>query len=210
MRTTIFIGMAAVAGLSQSAMAQDYVGPAYEYSAPDAYVYETPTSQRYYDGDDYVRVCHEDPRDRRDNDGWSDCRDWPQPDYTTTTDRYGYQYSDGYRGGYRGEGGYAYGYPAGWADQRYGYGYGYGDGYSGGYSGGYSAAYGGGYVTTQSGGVTVIVEHERGERYVPVIREEIIEETYETTEYDTVRERVVEEVPVRYQPRRPKYIKSVK
>ena len=57
----------------------------------------------------------------------------------------------------------------------------------------------------------MIVEHERGERYIPVIREEVIEETYETTEYETVRERVVEEVPVPYQPRRgPKYIKSVK
>ena len=66
-------------------------------------------------------------------------------------------------------------------------------------------------MTTESGGVVVTVEHERAERYVPVIREEIIEETYETTEYETVRERVVKEVPVKYQPRaRQKYIKSVK
>jgi hypothetical protein len=208
MRTTTLIGITALVGLSPSAMAQDYTGGTYEYSAPNTYVSAHPTPQGYYDGDDYVRVCHEDPRDRRGTDGWSDCRDSPQqPDYTAMPDNYGYRYSDGYRGGYRGEGGYAYGYPAGRADQRYGYGY----GYSGGYSGGYSAAYGGGYVTTQSGGVTVIVEHERGERYIPVIREEIIEETYETTEYETVRERVVEEVPVPYQPRRgPKYIKSVK
>ena len=42
----------------------------------------------------------------------------------------------------------------------------------------------------------MVIEHQRGERYVPVIREEIIEETYETTEYETVRERVTNYVPV--------------
>ena len=75
-----------------------------------------------------------------------------------------------------------------------------------GYAGGYA---GGGYAT----GVVVVVEHQRGERYVPVIREEIIEETYETTEYETVRERVTDYVPLPVehpQPRGDKRIRYTK
>ena len=69
-------------------------------------------------------------------------------------------------------------------------------------------------VDTPAGAMRrVVVEHQRGERYVPVIREEIIEETYETTEYETVRERVTDYVPLPVehpQPRGDKRIRYTK
>ncbi|MEC8178852.1 MAG: hypothetical protein VX072_04230, partial [Pseudomonadota bacterium] len=121
-------------------------------------------------------------------------------------DGYDYDYDYGYD-----QGGYGYGYDDGYAYAAPGYG---GGGYAytsgGGYSGGYAGGYAGG---DYAAGVVVVVEHQRGERYVPVIREEVIEETYETTEYETVRERVTDYVPVPVehpQPRGDKRIRYTK
>ncbi|MEL7739334.1 hypothetical protein AAG614_13200 [Citromicrobium bathyomarinum] len=139
-----------------------------------------------------------------------DCRAWldhyERAAAERAADGYGYDYDYGYD-----QGGYGYGYDDGYAYAAPGYGgggyaYASGGGYSGGYAGGYA---GGGYAT----GVVVVVEHQRGERYVPVIREEIIEETYETTEYETVRERVTDYVPLPVehpQPRGDKRIRYTK
>lgn len=105
-------------------------------------------------------------------------------------------------GGYA-YGGDGYGYPQGYDyDYRGGNGYGYSQG------GGYAYGYGGGYTSSQAGGVVVTIEHERGERYVPVIREEIVEEYYEVEEYEVVRERTIHPRPA--QPRGDKRIKYIK
>lgn len=213
MRKTILIGTAALAGISAPAAAQYYEAPAYTYTSPAQYVYTAPAPADY-DYDTWQRNCREDMRDHRRDDGWRDCQEW-RDDYdpaATSDYDYDYQYGDGYRGGYRNNGRYSYRYPSRRNTYGYRYGYrgGYSGGYSSGYSGGYAAGHGGGYVTTETGGVVVIVEQARGERYVPVIREEVIEETYETTEYETVRERVITQVPVKTRPPRQKYIKSVK
>lgn len=135
-----------------------------------------------------------------------DCRAWLEHYERAAAERAadGYGYDD-YDYDYD-QGGYGYGYDDGYAYAAPGYGGGYGGsggGYAyasgGGYSGGYASGYaGGGYAAS----VVVVVEHQRGERYVPVIREEIIEETYETTEYETVRERVTDYVPAPVERRR--------
>ncbi|MBB3034429.1 hypothetical protein [Alteriqipengyuania lutimaris] len=94
-------------------------------------------------------------------------------------------------------GGYAYG------GDDYGY---RGDNY--GYAQGGAYAYGGGYSSSQVGAVVVTIEHQHAERYVPVIREEIVEEYYEVEEREVVRERIVHPRPV--QPRGDKRIKYIK
>lgn len=91
------------------------------------------------------------------------------------------------------------------------YGGGYGHNYGGsGY--GYTPGYGGGYTTSHAGGVVVTIEHHSGgQRYVPVIREEVTEEYYEVEDTAVVRERAIERTPVvpRAQPtKRIKYIKG--
>ena len=142
-----------------------------------------------------------------------DCDGWLTEYHRVYSDQadYGYGYGDGgygddyaYRGGgyYRDD--YRYGYRS--APVQY-YNYRQGSGYGAGY--GYAAGGGGGYVTTQSGGVVVIIE-DRGERYIPVIREEIVEEYYEVQEREVVRERVIERVRTVPQPRPDKRIKYVK
>ena len=55
----------------------------------------------------------------------------------------------------------------------------------------------------------MIIEEQAGERYVPVIREEIIEEYYEVEEHEIVRERVIEHVP-HPQPEQGKRIRYIK
>jgi len=129
---------------------------------------------------------------------WRECEAW---------------YDSRYDGGsWQGDGGnYAYG---GYYEDapRYGYGDGYSYGSRGGYArsggSGYGYSSGGGYASAQSGGVVVIVEEQRGERYVPVIREEIIEEYYEVEEREIVRERIIERTPHPRPDKRIKYIKQ--
>ena len=142
-----------------------------------------------------------------------DCKAWLQhyerASAAQSASGYGQQYNDGYGGrvdGYSSDG-YAYEgrYPRG-NEYSYGYSqapaYGGNYGYSQGYSQGGGYAYGqGGYTTTtQSGGVVVVVEEAHGERYIPVIVEEIIEEVYEVQETEIIRERVIDYVPVEYHP----------
>ena len=55
----------------------------------------------------------------------------------------------------------------------------------------------------------MIIEEQRGQRYVPVIREEIIEEYYEVEEREVIRERVITRVP-QPRPRPDKRIKYIK
>lgn len=206
MRTTILLGSAALAAISVPASAQYYAAPTHTYPPPTVYVYTPPPPSGGDERDDWQRDCRGDIRDDR-RDGWEDdCWELREEYDRPSTGDYDYRYDDDYRSAYRDRGSYSYRYPV---RGRYGNGYAYG--YRGGYSGGYAEGHGGGYVTTQSGGVVVTVEQERGERYVPVIREEVIEETYETMEYETVRERITTRVPVKARPRsRQKYIKSVK
>ena len=215
MRSSIIIGVAVLGCLAAPAAAQVYTMPANPYRPTQGYVYGFPAIPQHYDRGDWLRECRDSDRDRRRrSDRRRDCEEWL--DHYERSADYGYDYYDGgyaYRDGYRNGGSYSYGYPGGptyGGGYGYGYGQGYGGGYSGGYSGGYAGGYSGGTVTT--GGVVVIVEQERGERYVPVIREEIIEETYETTEYETVRETVIVEVPRKHhpKPRKDKYIKYIK
>ena len=144
------------------------------------------------------------------DESWRDCREWGER-YERTGDDYGYYHDyDDRRGGYAQGGGYDYGYDdayayaaPGYVGGHGGYAYARGTGYSGGYTGGYV---GGGYAP----GVVVVIEHQRGERYVPVVREEIVEEIYETIEYETVRERVIDYAPVPVEYSRPQRDKRIR
>ncbi|MEL7729991.1 hypothetical protein AAG612_10665 [Citromicrobium bathyomarinum] len=125
---------------------------------------------------------------------WQDCEAW---------------YDSRYGGGSWQSNGYSYydDAPRTFYNDRYSYGSRGGRAHYGG--SGYGYSYGGGYASAQSGGVVVIIEEQRGQRYVPVIREEIIEEYYEVEECEVIRERVITRVP-QPRPRPDKRIKYIK